>query len=89
MEDFEEPVVYQFEVSLLHVSPLIWRRILVKSNITIADFHHILQIVMEWYNDHLHQFVIYGKSYGIAYDGGMSFSETPQAVSYRKETLYG
>ena len=46
MEDSKDPVAYQFKVTLLHVSPLIWRRILVKSNTTIADFHYILQTVM-------------------------------------------
>jgi hypothetical protein len=30
------------------ISPLIWRRLLVRSDSTIADLHHILQIVYSW-----------------------------------------
>jgi hypothetical protein len=81
MEDSKDPVAYQFKVTLLHISPLIWRRILVKSDTTIADFHYILQTVMGWDDDHLHQFVVYGKSYGIAYGGGLSFSDNPRKIN--------
>jgi hypothetical protein len=34
-----EPVVYQLRVVLRGVSPLIWRRLLVRSDSTIADLH--------------------------------------------------
>src|SRR6266511_1140745 len=34
---------------------MIWQRLLVHSNNTIADLHHILQRAMGWIDAHLHQ----------------------------------
>ena len=36
--------VYQLRVVLRCVSPLIWRRLLVRSDSTIADLHRTLQV---------------------------------------------
>ncbi len=52
---------------------MIWRRLRVHGNTTLADLHHIIQIAMGWDNDYLHCFHIYGEDYGLAYEGGMSF----------------
>lgn len=35
---------------------------------------------MGWKNDYLHRFEIWGKEYGIAYEGGISFSDNPRKV---------
>ena len=59
---------------------MIWRRIKVRSDNTIADLHYIIQIVMGLTDSHLHRFVIHGKDYGIAQIGGISFSEDPRRV---------
>ena len=80
MIDGEETVIYQLRVFLEGISPLIWRRLLVPGDYTIADLHYILQIAFDWDNDHLHRFEIYGKDYGIGYVGGMSFSDNPHQV---------
>jgi hypothetical protein len=72
--------VYQLRVTLRHISPLVWRRLQVTSETTIAQLHHILQIAMGWEDLHLHQFRIYGKAYGIARVGGISFADDPQQV---------
>jgi hypothetical protein len=50
--------------SLRHISPLIWRRVLVRSGTTVADLHVMLQTVSGWSNEHLHCFVIQGRRYG-------------------------
>ncbi len=47
---------------------------------TIADLHHSIQIAFGWTDSHLHRFVIYGKDYGIAYRGGISFADEPTQV---------
>ena len=52
--------VYQLHVWLREITPLIWRRVLVRSDSTIADLHHILQIAMGWDDAHLHRFRICG-----------------------------
>jgi hypothetical protein len=65
------------------ISPLIWRRLLVRADTSIAELHHILQLVMGWTNSHLHRFVIHGKEYGIAYDGGLGFDDDPRQIRLR------
>lgn len=35
---------------------------------------------MGWSNTHLHQFIIRSTTYGIAYEGGITFSDNPNAI---------
>lgn len=51
-------------IELLHVRPLIWRRLLVPLSITLPALHLAIQGAMGWTDSHLHQFDIGGKSYG-------------------------
>jgi hypothetical protein len=46
------------------ISPLIWRRVLVRSETTLAQLHGILQILFAWSDEHLHSFHIHGRAYG-------------------------
>ena len=55
--------VHRLKVTLRGSKPPIWRRIVVPSDITLGDLHVILQDVMGWDNDHLHDFTIDGMSY--------------------------
>lgn len=80
MSDSEQLVIYQLHIFILGISPMIWRRIKIRSDSTIADLHYIIQIVMGWTDSHLHRFVIHGKHYGIAQIGGMDFSDDPKEV---------
>ncbi len=48
--------IYQIKCKLLYTKPVIFRTILVKSNITFYELHHILQIAMGWFNCHLFNF---------------------------------
>jgi hypothetical protein len=59
---------------------MIWRRLLITSNTTIAQLHTILQIAMGWEDLHLHRFRIFGKEYGIYRDGGILFEDNPFQV---------
>ena len=72
--------IYQLKISLLGISPMIWRRLLVPGSTRIAELHHIIQIAMGWSDYHLHRFRIYAKEYGISYIGGISFSDNPHEV---------
>ena len=72
--------VYRLYVWIRHISPMIWRRLLVRSDSTIADLHFTLQIVFGWSDDHLNWFHIHGQDYGIYHDGGISFSSNPNQV---------
>ena len=75
-----EVCVYQFKVVLRGVSPMIWRRILLRSDQTIADLHYTIQIVMGWSDSHLNRFHIHGKDYGGAHEGGIWFDDNPEKV---------
>jgi Plasmid pRiA4b ORF-3-like protein len=80
MPEPPEPNIYQLKVVLLGISPIIWRRLLVRSDSTIADLHHTLQITFGWSDDHLHRFLIHGRQYGIAYIGGITFRDDPRRI---------
>jgi hypothetical protein len=56
--------IYQLRVVLRGISPLIWRRVLVRSATTLAHLHAILQILFAWSDEHLHCFHIHGQEYG-------------------------
>jgi hypothetical protein len=83
MLDLSNAVVYQLKIALRGISPLIWRRLLVRADTSIAELHHILQLVMGWTNSHLHRFVIHSKEYGIAYEGGIGFDDDPRLIRLR------
>ena len=72
---------YSIKVALRGISPMIWRRLQLPGNTSLADFHAIIQLAMGWDNDYLHKFHIYGKDYGISYAGGLWFSDDPHKVT--------
>ncbi len=72
--------VYRLHVWIRHISPMIWRRLLVRSDSTIAELHDTLQIVFGWSDEHLNQFHIHGQDYGVYHDGGISFATDPYQV---------
>jgi hypothetical protein len=74
------PSVYQLRVVVRGVSPLIWRRLLVPADTTIAGLHAVLQIAFGWTGTHLHRFVVQGREYDIGYVGGPSFDADPRKV---------
>src|SRR5450759_1911161 len=57
-------VIYQIKVTLKDSKPPIWRRIQVRGDVTLAQFHTILQLVMGWGDYHLHAFRLGGMEYG-------------------------
>jgi hypothetical protein len=60
--------VYQLRVVLRGISPLIWRRLLVHGDASLADLHATLQVAFGWTDEHLHRFVVHGSDYD-AYAG--------------------
>ena len=56
--------VYQLNITLQHVQPPVWRRVLVPGAMTLAELHDVIQTVMEWCDSHLHEFVVGGVRYG-------------------------
>jgi hypothetical protein len=60
------PEIYQLKVTLLGTSPPIWRRLLVPSDLTLAQLHDVLQVAMGWQECHMHEF-----SVGVDSSGGL------------------
>jgi hypothetical protein len=75
-----EAWVYQLRVVVSGVSPLIWRRLLVHEDTTIAELHAILQTIFGWHDEHLHEFTIHATGYGISYLGGPGFRHDARDV---------
>jgi hypothetical protein len=63
--------IYQLRVLLCGVSPLVWRRLLVISETSLAELHEILQTAFAWSGEHLHRFLIHGAAYWVPCLGGI------------------
>jgi len=68
--DRHEPQIYQLRVVLRGISPLIWRRLLVRRDNTVAQLHEVLQIAFGWDDEHLNRFESRGREYSVYHDGG-------------------
>jgi len=73
------PFVYQLRL-VCCVSPLIWRRLLVRASSTIADLHTTLQLAFGWSDEHLNRLVVHGREYSVAHPGGLWFRDDPDEV---------
>ena len=62
------------------ISPLIWRRLLVPADTTIAGLHQVLQVAFGWSGAYLHRFKVHGREYGLCYDGGPVFRDDARQV---------
>jgi hypothetical protein len=60
----ENQPAYQLKVTLQGIKPPIWRRVLVPSDVRLAQLHDILQGLMGWMNCHMHQFEANRVCYG-------------------------
>lgn len=78
--DIATTEVYQLRIALREISPAIWRRVLVRSDSSIADLHDTLQLAVGWSDSHLNRFSVHGKDYGVYHLGRMSFADDPRQV---------
>jgi hypothetical protein len=62
--------IYQLRVVIHGISPMIWRRLLVRDDSTVAQLHEALQIAFGWEDVHLNRFQIRGREYAVYRDGG-------------------
>jgi len=64
------PWVYQYRVVVQGVSPLIWRRFLVRRDMSLVTLHATRQSVFAWSAPSLHSFHSHGNTYGSPRLGG-------------------
>ena len=64
----------QLKTLLREVHPAVWRRVGLADSLSIADLHHVIQVLMGWEDDHLHRFHIHGRGYGTTRIGGPIFA---------------
>jgi pRiA4b ORF-3-like protein len=55
---FSTPHLYQLRFVLAGISPMIWRRLVISSETSIAQLHEYIQIAFDWSGEHLHSFRI-------------------------------
>ena len=71
---------YHLKITLQHLEPPIWRRVVVPADFTLLDLHHVIQIVMGWEDCHLHDFTIQRQRYALSseedFDGPRDESRT-------------
>ncbi|CAA0138277.1 Uncharacterised protein [Mycolicibacterium vanbaalenii] len=58
-----EVVVYRLRVDIDHADPPIWRRIDVRSDVTLDFLHQVLQVAFDWTDSHLHRFSLGGDAF--------------------------
>lgn len=66
--------LYQLKITLRHIRPPVWRRLVVPADIKLPKLHEVLQAAMGWTNSHLHAFRVNGVTYGEPdpdFDAGM------------------
>jgi len=80
MADATLPEVYLLQIWIRQISPMIWRRILVRDESTLADLHHSIQIAFGWTDFHLHRFRIHGRDSGVGRSGGPTYSRDARQV---------
>lgn len=72
--------IYELKLELLEVEPSIWRRLLVRGSLTLAQLHEVIQTAMGWTNSHLHQFVVGANCYS---DPEFEIDEAKSEFRYR------
>jgi transcriptional regulator with XRE-family HTH domain len=80
------PAIYQFKITLLHLQPAVWRRFQVPNDFTLGDLHRVVQIVLGWENDHLHEFRLRDARFGATHDpmgGPLSMEGSLDENEYR------
>ena len=72
--------VLQLRVFVREISPLIWRRVVIADDASLADLHSLLQVCFGWSDGHLHRFRIHGIEYGIWREGCAGYDKDARSV---------
>lgn len=53
----------RLKISLVGATPPIWRRVVVREAMTLAELHRAIQVAMGWLDCHLYEFKVKGNRY--------------------------
>ena len=84
MADADRDEIVQVKVWLLGISPMVWRRLLVRSTCTLRELHGVIQVAMGWEGIHLYQFCLRAGRYGSSELSASSPEVTVAALRLRK-----
>jgi len=56
-------IAFELHVEFAHISPQIWRSVLVQSAMTLEDLHGVFQVVFNWDDRHLYRFKLAGRAF--------------------------
>jgi hypothetical protein len=85
MADADEVAVLRIELE--GVEPLIWRRVAVRTTMTLADLHRVVQAAMGWLDCHLWTCETDGRKYGMHLPDDPEWNETVEdakAITLRR-----
>lgn len=55
-----EPALYRIRIDLARARPPIWRRLDLRSDLTLDVVHEVIQVAFDWRDSHLHRFSLGG-----------------------------
>lgn len=76
--------ILRVKVWLTGISPMVWRRVLVPSGLTLRELHGVIQVSMGWEGIHLYDFHLRAARYGSHETGASSPDVTLAALLFRK-----
>ncbi|GAA1485303.1 plasmid pRiA4b ORF-3 family protein [Brachybacterium fresconis] len=59
----DQPAILTMRLDLEGATPPIWRRLELRSDLTLAELHRIIQISFDWMDSHLHRFALGGSPF--------------------------
>ena len=74
------PPIDKLPIWIRQISPMIWRRLLVRSESSLAQLHDIIPIAFGWSDSPLHRFRSHGRDYGVSRPGGSGFAQDAHQV---------
>jgi hypothetical protein len=79
--------IYQIKLIVLDIRPAIWRRILLRSDVTLVRLHKIIQALMGWYAYHLYQYKIVGRIHAPPREDDAEYGEG-ESVRIKMSTIF-
>lgn len=77
--------VYELTITLKHLDPPVWRKVLVDPDIRLDALHEIIQVAMGWEDAHLHAFHNKGRTFMI--DPEDDFGESDSELDFTLRDL--